>query len=170
MAAVVVLVGLVDAEELALVVRTELDDARVALEVGVGGVQAPVARVLRVERDGQQSLLSVRSDAAAQVDEHAPAWQHPHETALLDDDELARPGQGQRLHRRLETARDELELDHWPAREVVPRHSPLRPVAAAAGERHRRDSRQQAPHALAAVAAGSGTRRYGCSSTSPSSR
>src|SRR5206468_6054724 len=74
--AVVVRIGLPDeqqlpraVEERAAPARTKLDDTRVAVPVGVVDVDAVVARVVRAERDGQQSALASARDARPDVEE-----------------------------------------------------------------------------------------------------
>src|SRR5205823_2333128 len=89
LAAVVVRVGLRDEQKLprrardrASPVGAVLDDARVAVPVGVVDVEEPVLRVAGVEGDREKPLLPAAQDEAPDVEERLG----PYPAALEDDD------------------------------------------------------------------------------------
>src|SRR5436190_15822728 len=89
--------------------RAELDDARVAVQVGVVDVEAMVLLVARAERHREQPTFAPARDARADVEERpgdAPADEVPDAARLLDDVEAVRLGRRRRdVRRRVEAAR-----------------------------------------------------------------
>ena len=101
LAAVVVLVGLVDGQELAEALgpggaRAVLDDPRVSLEVRVVDVEARVVREVGVESEREQPLLAAGGDLRPDVQERLgprlAARQHAHRSLLLHDEQRSRLG------------------------------------------------------------------------------
>jgi hypothetical protein len=93
-----------------------LDDARVAVQVGVVDVEEVVAPVGGVEGDRKQAALAAALDPAADVEERRraqlSAGEHPDRAGLLHDVDVARlAGRGRDVGRRGETLRDGLEVD-----------------------------------------------------------
>ena len=88
-------------------VRAVLDDARVAVSVGVVDVEAVCRRVVRRERDREETLLAAAHDEGADVEERRrpdlPALEHEDPPRLLDDVEPPRLARRRRcVHRRRE--------------------------------------------------------------------
>ena len=116
--AVVVFVRIVLEEDLAQLprparqpARLVLDDPRVAVAVGVVDVEVPVLRVLRAEREPEESLLAVVEDERADVEERTGAQpsadDDAHPADLLGDVDVVRLVPRSRHRDRLrEAARD----------------------------------------------------------------
>jgi hypothetical protein len=99
LAAVVVLLGLGDVQQLAhrlgvdrAAAHAELGHARVAALVAPVQVQPAAGREVGVERDPEQALLGAGGDALAEVEQDGPppAGKAYHATGLLEDPQRAR--------------------------------------------------------------------------------